>query len=58
MTTVNGFPIVTMGTISKYNTVTSDTAPLFGPCKFKPTGAVNCYSLSQGIYVHRLLFDA
>jgi hypothetical protein len=29
MTIFNGFLIVTMGTISKYNTVTSDTAPLF-----------------------------
>ena len=63
MTIFDGFPTVTMGTISKYNTVTSRTAPLFGPCKFVPinrraVGAVNCNSLSQGIYVHRLLMDA
>jgi hypothetical protein len=34
MTIVNGFLIVRMGTISTYtrNTVTADTAPLFGPC--------------------------
>ena len=63
VTTVNGFPIVTMGMVSKYNTVTSDTAPLFGPCKFMPinqgaVGAVNCNSLSKGISVHRLLLNA